>query len=173
MKKILIAIFSLLLIMAGCAFVRRPSTSILKENLSSKEKNNYPLSHEDSVCEFIEWYEAMTENFLSIYTLEELKKIGPEKMLELNYRFSHWHIKLTDDDTKNIKDCFKKSIRDLARHSLYMKGSNGKQIEHLSQEQVDYAIYLGELGTDLVLDTTTYLDYLVLWTKDHYNPPLE
>ena len=154
------------------SFREKKKQTILIENLSSIENNNTSLSHEDSIYEFIEWYEAMTEKIISIDNMSDFKEIGPQQMSELESRFSNWHIKLSDIDKDNIKYCVKKSLRKLVLHSLRIADENGMQFEQPSEDQINFMIHIGECGTDLVLDTTTYLDYFVLWTKDHYNPPI-
>lgn len=114
----------------------------------------------------------MCDTFCSLHTLIEFQTVGPQKNAELKDRFSTWHIKLSDKDKKIIEQNFKGNLKRMILHSCKIMNESGMLDQSITSDQINLMISLGERGFDVVMDTTTYLDYYVKWTVDNYNPPV-
>ena len=128
-------------------------------------------SHTDSIDQFVKWYDNMCDTFCSLTELAEFQVVGPQKNAELNDRFSKWHIKLSLSDKKSIESGFKRNLKRLMIHSCNLMKVNGMLVKDITTDQIDMMVQMGERGFDIVMDTTTYLDYYVKWTVDNYKPP--
>lgn len=135
------------------------------------ETNVHPMSHNDSINTFVEWYDDMCNIFCSLNDLSDFKKVGPQKNAELKNLFSTWHIKLSPTDKKLIERSFKGNLKRLMVHSCNLMKISGHLEQDINDEQIDLMVHMGETGFDVLMDTTTYLDYYVKWTVDNYNPP--
>lgn len=129
------------------------------------------MSHTDSIDQFVKWYDNMCDTFCSLTELTQFQIVGPQKNTELNERFSKWHVKLTTSDKKVIESSFKGNLKRLMTHSSNLMNKSGVVERYITPRQIDIIIHLCETGFDIVMDTTTYLDYYVKWTVDNYNPP--
>lgn len=129
------------------------------------------MDHTDSIDKFVEWYDDMCNTFCSLTSLTDFQSIGPKKNVELKEKFSSWHIKLTSADKKLIERSFKGNLKRLMIHSCNMMKKSGMLEQEITSKQIDMMVHMGETGFDIVIDTTTYLDYYVKWTVENYNPP--
>lgn len=174
--KYFLLIIALIISLGICYSVFSEKPQVQSADTFGLECNNngsHPLSHSDSIKMFVNWYAAMTDTFCTLNQLEDFKEIGPKKNKELGERFSSWHILLSESDKKEISECLKNSMEKLIPHSCEIMRNNGHLSEEISQDQIDIMIEMGNAGIDVVMDTTTYLDYFIRWTVDNYSPPVQ
>lgn len=109
----------------------------------------------------VKWYDNMCDTFCSLTELADFQVVGPQKNNELNDRFSKWHIKLYLSDKKSIESGFKRKLKRLMIHSCNLMKVNGMLVQDITTDQIDMMVQMSERGFDIVMDTTTYLDYYV------------